>query len=214
VRASAARTDEAAVPRGRDTAAGGGRRPRVWRAVRGGARRHSKRVAGRARGGTRTRRRDARAAGCARGGARARRRDPRPRDAAHGGLLASRAGRERAVSPATTPPSSAPSLRRPLSFTPRRDGARRCSRGMGGNEARRANARMRQRGNSETTAWRDGWFATARNSSATAARAAAVAEAPPPSVSTDAGASPARYFDQREAQSANGFGQTCLPPKP
>jgi hypothetical protein len=73
---------------------------------------------------------------------------------------------------------------------------------------------MRQRGNSETTAWRDGWFATARNSSATAARAAAVAEAPPPSVSTDAGASPARYFDQREAQSANGFGQTCLPPKP
>jgi hypothetical protein len=85
---------------------------------------------------------------------------------------------------------------------------------MGGNEARRANARMRQRGNSETTAWRDGWFATARNSSATAARAAAVAEAPPPSVSTDAGASPARYFDQREAQSANGFGQTCLPPKP
>ena len=79
---------------------------------------------------------------------------------------------------------------------------------MGGNEARRANARMRPRGNSETTAWRDGWFAAARNSSATAACAASVAEAPPPSVSTDAGASPARFFEKRAAHAANFGGHT------
>ena len=46
-----------------------------------------------------------------------------------------------------------------------------------------------------------------------AARAAAVAVAPPPSVSTDdAGASPARFFDQRPAQDENGAGHFALGP--